>query len=125
MSTIKANTLLAADGTQTTEPSIPALDQRMAKAWVNFSGTGTVAIRSSYNVSSITDGGIGIYTVNFATTMADANYVIQGSSGGYANNPSDGNLAAYPSSTTTAMIDIYTSAGSAYDSAYVGVTIFN
>ena len=45
-----------------------------AKAWVNFNGTGTVAIRASYNVSSITDNGTGDYTVNFSTAMADANY---------------------------------------------------
>ena len=74
MSTIRTNTLLAADGSTTTEPSIPALDQRMAKAWVNFNGTGTVAINGAYNVSSITDNGVGDYTVNFATTMFNANY---------------------------------------------------
>ena len=45
-----------------------------AKAWVNFNGTGTVAIRASYNVSSITDNGTGDYTVNFTTAMPDANY---------------------------------------------------
>ena len=45
-----------------------------AKAWVNFNGTGTVAIRASYNVSSITDNGVGAYTVNFTTAMPDANY---------------------------------------------------
>lgn len=45
-----------------------------ALAWVNFNGTGTVAIRSSYNVSSITDNGSGDYTVNFTTAMADVNY---------------------------------------------------
>ena len=44
------------------------------KAWVNFNGTGTVAIRASYNVSSITDNGAGDYTVNFTTAMPDANY---------------------------------------------------
>ena len=45
------------------------------RAWVNFNGTGTVAIRDSGNVSSITDnGGLGNYTVNFATAMPDANY---------------------------------------------------
>lgn len=47
----------------------------VAKAWVNFNGTGTVAIRASYNVSSITDNGTGSYTVNFTTALADANYV--------------------------------------------------
>lgn len=44
------------------------------RAWVNFNGTGTVAIRASGNVSSITDNGVGDYTVNFATAMVDANY---------------------------------------------------
>ncbi len=46
------------------------------KAWVNFNGTGTVAIRASYNVSSITDNGTGDYTVNFTTAMTDANYAV-------------------------------------------------
>jgi hypothetical protein len=44
------------------------------RAWVNFNGTGTVAIRASFNVSSITDNGTGNYTVNFTTAMPDANY---------------------------------------------------
>jgi hypothetical protein len=44
------------------------------RAWVNFNGTGTVAIRDSGNVSSITDNGTGNYTVNFTTAMVDANY---------------------------------------------------
>jgi hypothetical protein len=46
----------------------------MCRAWVNFNGTGTVAIRSSGNVTSITDNGVGDYTVNFTTAMPDANY---------------------------------------------------
>jgi len=52
------------------------------RAWVNFNGTGTVAIRASGNVSSITDNGTGDYTVNFTTAMPDANYcaVVTGSS---------------------------------------------
>ena len=44
------------------------------RAWVNFDGTGTVAIRASGNVSSITDNGTGTYTVNFTTAMEDADY---------------------------------------------------
>ena len=70
MSTIKVGTLLAADGSTTTQPSIPALDQRMAKAWVNFNGTGTVGIRDSYNVSSITDNAVGKYVVNLTTNLS-------------------------------------------------------
>lgn len=52
-----------------------------ARAWVNFNGTGTVAIRASGNVSSITDNGTGNYTVNFSTAMPDANYGINTSNG--------------------------------------------
>lgn len=44
------------------------------RAWVNFNGTGTVAIRASFNVSSITDNGTGDYTVNFTSAMPDVNY---------------------------------------------------
>jgi hypothetical protein len=63
-----------------------------ARAWVNFNGTGTVAIRASGNVSSITDNGTGDYTVNFTTAMSDANYSVVGSvgrnlSGVTANTP--------------------------------------
>jgi len=50
----------------------------IAKAWVNFNGTGTVAIRASYNVSSITDIGAGDYVVNFTTAFADSNYSVAG-----------------------------------------------
>ena len=49
-----------------------------ARAWVNFNGTGTVAIRASGNVSSITDNGTGDYTVNFTTAMPDADYSVSG-----------------------------------------------
>jgi len=60
------------------------------RAWVNFEGTGTVAIRASGNVSSITDNGSGNYAVNFTTAMQDANYSAQvscglGNSDGYAS----------------------------------------
>ena len=48
--------------------------QQACKAWVNFNGTGTVAIMESYNVSTITDNGTGDYTVNFTTAMLNANY---------------------------------------------------
>ena len=51
------------------------------RAWVNFNGTGTVAIRASGNVSSITDNGTGAYTVNFTTAMSDANYAFNISRG--------------------------------------------
>lgn len=51
------------------------------RAWVNFNGTGTVAIRDSFNVSSVTDNGLGDYTVNFSTAMSNANYCVVVSAG--------------------------------------------
>ena len=65
MSTIKVDTWQDRAGTQ---------EFYACRAWVNFNGTGTVAIRESGNVSSITDNGTGSYTVNFTTAMPDANY---------------------------------------------------
>jgi hypothetical protein len=56
-------------------------NKQTCKAWVNFNGTGTVAIRSSYNVSSITDNGIGTYTINYLTQMQDSNYSFSQSNG--------------------------------------------
>jgi hypothetical protein len=52
------------------------------RAWVNFNGQGTIAIRGSANVTSVTDGGTGVYTLNFTTAMPDANYSITGVSAG-------------------------------------------
>lgn len=96
------------------------------RAWVNFNGTGTVAIRASGNVSSITDNGTGDYTVNFTTAMPDVNYatfldaitVFNGTAGSY-------NSAGY----STGSVRIITpggvnSGGSNYDASIVSVSIF-
>ena len=64
-------------GSSTLAPSGSA-PSYAARVWVNFNGTGTVAIRASGNVTSITDNGIGDYTVNFTTALADADYSIVG-----------------------------------------------
>ena len=61
------------------------------RAWVNFNGQGTVAIRASGNVSSITDQGTGLYRINFTTAMVDANYSAVGSSGEDDNNTTPNN----------------------------------
>jgi hypothetical protein len=70
LSEIRANTISDAAGTG----PVTLTGQYAAKAWVNFNGDGTVAIRESGNVASITDNGTGQYTVNFTTAMPDANY---------------------------------------------------
>lgn len=51
------------------------LERSQMQAWVNFNGTGTLAVRDSYNVSGVTDNGTGDYTVNFTNSMADTNYL--------------------------------------------------
>ena len=59
----------------------------LCRAWVNFNGIGTVAIRADFNVSSITDNGTGDYTLNFTNVMPDANYCLVGTAGnGNTNN---------------------------------------
>jgi len=95
------------------------------RAWVNFNGTGTVAIRGSGNISSITDNGAGAYTLNFTTAMADANYSIVGNcffpSGQFAfvtNNQAAG------FTTTTARIDLITHSGGTDDATFITVAIF-
>jgi hypothetical protein len=96
-----------------------------ARAWVNFNGTGVIAIRASGNVSSLTDNGVGDYTVNFTTALPDANYAATMS---LAPN-------GYPSPTTavtslTAAALRFTSqgvsagSGVSGDSATLSVTIF-
>ena len=62
--------------TGATAPEWVAQPVSPVKAWVNFNGTGTPAIRGSLNVASITDNGVGDYTINFTTALADANYAV-------------------------------------------------
>ena len=74
LGTTKVTAITDSAGSNSSTPA--AIANGTAKAWVNFNGTGTVAIRASYNVSSITDDGVGQYTVNFTTAFTDANYSI-------------------------------------------------
>jgi hypothetical protein len=97
------------------------------RAWVNFNGTGTVAIRDSGNVSSITDNGIGDYTVNFTTAMPDANYTFVGSSGGAGGTSSGAvylNDQATARTTALCRLALVTTAGSLVDTPQINVAIF-
>ena len=96
-----------------------------ARAWVNFNGTGTVAIRASGNVSSITDNGVGDYTVNFTTAMPDANYMMAGSiSGGTGNGYVDVNSSALYLVGSLRVVSRVANTGAAQDSTVVCVSIF-
>jgi len=100
----------------------------MCRAWVNFNGTGTVAIRASGNVSSITDNGTGDYTVNFTTAMPDANYSFVGTSSD-DNNDAVGPVAVgmkastYVPTTTARRFETVFS-GTSYDSTWTSIAVF-
>ena len=94
---------------------------QLCRAWVNFNGTGTVAIRASYNVSSITDNGTGDYTVNFTTAMPDANYSAVGTS----KDDGTGSYIPFITSQATSNVRIGTKSQSAVnDTGIVCIAIF-
>jgi hypothetical protein len=99
------------------------------RAWVNFNGTSTVAIRAAGNVSSITDNGTGDYTVNFTNAMVDADYALSGiyswingvSAGGGLNIR---NESGYIPTTTTCRLVCQGQNGVDYDRDYVFSSFF-
>jgi hypothetical protein len=96
----------------------------VARAWVNFNGTGTVAIRASGNVSSITDNGTGYYTVNFTTAMPDANYSACCSGRNSASTTIPLVSSAISFSTTSCTLRFLTVSNADQDSDFVSAAIF-
>ena len=80
-----AMTISGSNGVTYPDGTSQASGSQACKAWVNFNGTGTVAIRAAYNVSSITDNGTGDYTINFTTALVDANYCLVAATGNNSN----------------------------------------
>ena len=125
MSTIKTETLSAPSNA--TVP-VDTVVNGTAKAWVNFNGTGTVAIRRAFNVSTITDNGTGDYTVNFTTAMVDADYSanVTADVGGVADfavaSTGDNSTAR---TTSLVRTRIGTTGGLPADSTIVSVAIFS
>ena len=94
----------------------------MCRAWVNFNGTGTVAIRASGNVSSITDNGTGNWTVNLTTAMSDANYASVGNSG---PNTTTNSADTVCSANTTSSFDVrHFESNAATDVSILNASIF-
>lgn len=120
MSTLRLTTIANQGGTS----SVPSdtVISGSAKAWVNFNGTGTVAIRAAFNVSSITDNGTGNYTVNFSTAMVDANYSAISTCGQLTGGASDAFPLIITQAVGTFQISIVRAAYS--DAALVNVAIF-
>ena len=102
---------------------------RVAKAWINFNGSGTVAIRDSYNFSSLTDDGTGLYKANFSTVMSDTNYSFVAESCGTLtgiNNENGFTNHVRRAAMSTDYIGIGTSAydGTFYDATIVMAQVF-
>ena len=99
-----------------------------AKAWVNFNGTGTVAIRASGNVSSVSDNGVGDYTINFTTAMPDSNYTLSGSTSFNPGVASGLGLVLHSVTAPTASAAQFTcktrSTDANYDPVYVSAIVF-
>ena len=95
MSTLKVDTLQTTGGA----------GLYPAKVWVNFNGTGTVAIRGSGNVSSITDGGTGRYTVNTSSALTDGNLAVAGLPGQNSTAESLHSMEVVSTSSSSAYIN--------------------
>ena len=97
------------------------------RAWVNFNGTGTVAIRASGNVSSITDNGLGDYTVNLQTALPDANFsaVVGGPNGSNGTNITVLNVTGTTASTVRIVQSgTGTGGGGTTDASLVSLAVF-
>lgn len=122
MSTLKFNKWENPDGTENYK----------CRAWVNFNGTGTPAIRAAGNVSSITDNGAGDYTVNFTTALPDTNYCVSGAARHADSQPSamrvvsisGAGLLADAMQTTSVRVSVAYQNASLEDQQVVTVAIF-
>ena len=98
------------------------------RAWVNFNGTGTVAIRASGNVSSITDNGVGNYTVNFTTAMPDVNYSVDATTAPVGLTASDALLCTLFANTgyntSNFRINTHSYNGGFFDAFALNIAVF-
>jgi hypothetical protein len=129
MSTFKADYIIARQeeiAGNTSSIPVKTVVNGTAKAWVNFNGTGTIAIRSSFNTASLTDNSVGNYTVNFATALLNANYAVNFS----INNVSGGSALVQPyvvtpsSASSVQILTLQNSGASPADTEATLVSIF-
>ena len=128
MSTIKvANIQNTGSGAPTVKNSSGTEIGQFASAWVNFNGTGTIAIRDDFNVSSLTDNGTGDYTVTYTNAMADTNYAVDLTACDVETGGSTSRIVCSPrtKATTSQRISCNgVSASNHYDSVQVNMVIF-
>lgn len=118
MSEIRANTISDAAGTG----PVTLTKQSAAKAWVNFNGTGTIAARDSFNVSSLTDNGTGNYTVNFTNAFGAGDYSAVSSAGDTSIRITQGATAANPT-TTAYQFYTFNNSFAASDAVYLFLSV--
>jgi hypothetical protein len=96
------------------------------RAWINFNGTGTPAIRGSANVSSITDVNVGRYELNLVTAMPDTNYSVAGTCDGFgvANSGAVVSSVDRGNTTTKVALFIQDNAGNAQDFSTIMASVF-
>ena len=99
------------------------LQQGLAKAWVNLNGTGTIAARDSFNLSSLTDNGTGDISVNFSSSMSNDDYSQSGSSSSGAVSGTDTWINAYAWATGYVSVGTNNSSQNLIDRAYVNVNV--
>ena len=118
MSELRADTITASDGTS----PVTLTKQSAAKLWANLNGTSTIALRDSFNVTSIADNGTGNYTVTSTSSMSDTNYVCcatAGKDGGDLLNASN-NESSYARTTSTVRKEVNrSSSDTQYDASVV------
>ena len=107
-------------------PQLGGTGATTCKAWVNFNGNNTVAIRDSYNVSSLVDNGTGDYTVNFTTAMNNTNYGI-GSTAGDTSSQGERSrrITSHTTATTYIRVNSSYSLDTLTDVALLSVQIFS
>lgn len=122
MSTLKTNTLqnVAATKSQT----VANLVDGTAKVWVDFNGTGTIAIRKSFNVSSLVDNATGDYTINYSSPVADINYTAVHGVGGGASICGSSDIAT-PRTVSLIRLSTFNSSGVAADGLHVSLVVFD
>ena len=122
---LKQNVLVANDaGVKTALNATGTAPIYACRAWVNFDGTGTVAIRASGNVSSITDLGVGKYTVNFTTAMSDANYSAVAAVGAISSNHPWVDVLDYTASSVNIFVTKSTAGANGPDIPEISCCIF-
>ena len=128
LKTGKVKTTTIADELDTESTAVTNVINGSAKAWVNFNGTGTLSVRDSHNVSSITDHATGDYSINFTNNMANGNYSAVG--GASHNSDNNGYVQCMGIKTfavgSARMITAYIpeTGGSHYDSYWATLTVF-